>query len=463
MLGLMPKPRTLYTCDACGARHLKWQGRCPECGAWNALAETREGARPGQPWVSSGTDATRLDRLDVSRVARIGTGLAEFDRVLGGGLVPGSVVLIGGDPGIGKSTLLLSVAANAAAAGGIFYVTGEESLDQIALRGERLGVAAAPVELLAETCVEAVLARAGEHPPRVLVIDSIQTLYSERSDSAPGSVSQLREAAAQLVRFAKAANVATLLVGHVTKEGTLAGPRVLEHMVDTVLYFESDVGSRFRIIRAVKNRFGAANELGFFAMSERGFKEVKNPSAIFLAHRSQPVPGTVTLITRESTRPLLVEVQALVDQNQSSYPRRVAQGFETQRLGLLLAVLHRHCGVAAGDSDVFANVVGGLRVTETACDLAVALAVLSSLREAPLPQDLAVFGEVGLTGEIRPVPFGEERIAEARKHGFQRVLLPAANRPKSSPQGMRLLAAERLSDALDLVFAERAAGRHERG
>jgi DNA repair protein RadA/Sms len=390
--------------------------------------------------------------LDVTDIERIGSGSAELDRVLGGGLVPGSVVLIGGDPGIGKSTLLLSAVARVSATRRACYVTGEESLDQIGLRAERLAVGQASVDLLAETSVESIVSRLEAEPPSVLVIDSIQTLYSEHLDSAPGSVSQLRECAAQLVRFAKNRAVATVLVGHVTKEGMLAGPRVLEHMVDTVLYFQSDVGSRFRIIRAVKNRFGAANEVGFFVMSEQGFKEVKNPSAIFLARRTEPVPGSITLVTHESTRPLLVEVQALVDQNTGSHPRRVAQGLDTHRLDLLLAVLHRHCGIGLGDSDVFANVVGGLKIAETAADLPVTLALLSSFRERALPGDLVAFGEIGLTGEVRPIPYGEERLAEARKHGFKRALVPSANRPRATIEGLEVIAVERLSQALDAVL-----------
>jgi DNA repair protein RadA/Sms len=396
-------------------------------------------------------ELTRLDRVDVTRVERLGTGLGELDRVLGGGLVPGSVVLLGGDPGIGKSTLLLRALANLAPEAAACYVTGEESLDQIGLRARRLGVERAPLQLLAETCVESLLARLeSEKGLRVLAVDSIQTLFSEELQSAPGSVSQLRECAAQLVRFAKARQVATILVGHVTKEGTLAGPRVLEHMVDTVLYFESDLGSRFRIIRAQKNRFGASNEMGFFVMTEDGFREVKNPSAIFLARHSEPVAGSVTLVTREGTRPVLVEVQALVDHSQSPTPRRLAQGLDSQRLGLLLAVLHRHYAIACGDSDVFANVVGGLRVGETAADLAVALAVVSSLRELPVPQDLAVFGEIGLTGEIRPVPFGEERLLEAQKHGFKRALAPRANVPRRALE-IDVVAVDRLGDALVML------------
>jgi DNA repair protein RadA/Sms len=396
-------------------------------------------------------ELTRLDRVDVTSAQRLSTGLGELDRVLGGGLVPGGVVLLGGDPGIGKSTLLLRALANIAPHAAACYVTGEESPDQIGLRARRLGVTQAPVELLAETCVESVLEQLEAKPgAAVLAIDSIQTLYSRELQSAPGSVSQLRECAAQLVRFAKARQVATLLIGHVTKEGTLAGPRVLEHMVDTVLYFESDVGSRYRIVRAAKNRFGAANEMGFFVMSDDGFREVKNPSAIFLSRRAEPVPGSVTLVTREGTRSVLVEVQALLDPSQAQSPRRVAQGFDGQRLGLLLAVLHRHCGVASGSSDVFANVVGGLRVTETAADLAVALAVVSSQRERPVPPDVVVFGEIGLTGEIRPVPFGEERLLEAEKHGFRRALVPRANVPRRALE-VAVTPLDRLSDALSVL------------
>ncbi len=450
----MAKAKTMFVCESCGGQQPKWQGQCPDCGAWNTLNEAAAPrARAESAQYTGSVELTRLDRVDVSRVERISTGLVEFDRVLGGGLVPGGVVLIGGDPGIGKSTLLLRALANLAPRVACCYVTGEESLDQIGLRAQRLGVGQVPLDLLAETCVETVLGGVGTHQRLgVLAIDSIQTLFSAALQSAPGSVSQLRECAAQLVRFAKTRNVATILVGHVTKEGTLAGPRVLEHMVDTVLYFESDVGSRFRIVRAVKNRFGAANEMGFFVMSEEGFREVKNPSAIFLARHGTPVAGSVTLVTREGTRPVLVEVQALVDHSQAQSPRRLAQGFDSQRLGLLLAVLHRHCGFASADSDVFANIVGGLRVGETAADLAVALAVVSSLTERPIPQDLAVFGEIGLTGEIRPVPFGEERLAEAQKHGFRRALVPRANAPRRS-LGIEVLPVEQLREALALVHS----------
>ena len=393
----------------------------------------------------------RLDALDVPDAERLSSGLAEFDRVLGGGLVPGSVVLIGGDPGIGKSTLLLRVLAGLSAQRPVCYVTGEESLAQIGLRARRLGCADAPIELLAETQVETVLGQLQASRAEVIVVDSVQTLYSDSLQSAPGSVSQLRESAAALVRFAKTRNATVILVGHVTKEGTLAGPRVLEHMVDTVLYFESEFGSRFRIVRAAKNRFGAANELGFFAMTEQGFAEVRNPSAIFLARRDRDVAGTATLATREGTRTVLVEVQALVDQSAGTGGRRIAHGLDTQRLGLLLAVVHRHCGILVSDGDVYANAVGGLRIVETAADLAVTLAVLSSFREIPLPRSLVVFGEVGLTGEVRPVPFGEERLLEAAKHGFTRAIVPRHNEPKRDC-GIEVVPVDRLTDAIAAAF-----------
>ncbi|MGD2166682.1 MAG: DNA repair protein RadA [Gammaproteobacteria bacterium] len=445
----MAKPRTTYSCGQCGAQHLKWQGQCPDCGAWNSLAEQTGRARESH--YAGESRIERLDAVEADSGNRMPSGLREFDRVLGGGLVPGSVVLIGGDPGIGKSTLLLKVLAALAAARPVCYVTGEESLAQIGLRAQRLGVAEAPVELLAETQIEAVLGQLQATRAEVIVVDSVQTLYTETLQSAPGSVSQLRECAAALVRFAKTRQVTVILVGHVTKEGTLAGPRVLEHMVDTVLYFESDVGSRFRIVRAAKNRFGAANELGFFAMTEQGFTEVRNPSAIFLAQRERDVAGTATLATREGTRTVLVEVQALVDQSGSQGGRRIATGLDAQRLGLLLAVVHRHCGIALSDCDVYANAVGGLRIFETAADLAVTLAVLSSLRERPLSGGLVVFGEVGLTGEVRPVPFGEERLIEAAKHGFTRAIVPRQNAPKRDCP-IEVVAVERLTDAIAAAF-----------
>jgi DNA repair protein RadA/Sms len=449
----MARAKRTFTCGQCGAEHAQWAGQCADCGSWNSLAEARptpDRARRAQ--LAGEIDLSRLDAIPIDEAVRSSSGLSEFDRVLGGGLVSGSVVLIGGDPGIGKSTLLLRVLANLAAASPACYVTGEESLQQIALRADRLGVRQAPVELMAETHVESILATLAKAPPAVLVVDSVQTLYSDSLQSAPGSVSQLRESAAQLVRFAKTRGVATLLVGHVTKEGTLAGPRVLEHMVDTVLYFESDSGSRYRIIRAAKNRFGAANEMGFFVMEAAGFKEVRNPSAIFLSRRREPVPGSVTLVTREGTRPVLVEVQALVDRSLGQSPRRVAQGVDAQRLGLLLAVLHRHCAIDIGDSDVFANVVGGLKVGETAVDLALSLAMLSSFREQAVAGNTVAFGEVGLTGEIRPVPFGEERLAEAAKHGFTRALVPKDNLPRRD-LGIEVVPLRRLAEAVELLRA----------
>ncbi len=451
----MARPKTVYTCSACGGQTPQWTGRCPDCGAWNTLSEVRAVAagparRPGGLAGAEGTGITRLERVAGAETVRTSTGFDELDRVLGGGLVPGAVVLLGGDPGIGKSTLLLQAMAGVAERLTALYVTGEESPQQVGLRAERLGLSAGEVRLLAETAVERILEAAQAERPQVLVADSIQTLYAETLQSAPGSVSQVRECAAQLVRYAKRAGTALFLVGHVTKEGAIAGPRVLEHMVDTVLYFEGDPGGRYRVIRAVKNRFGAANELGVFAMTERGLKQVTNPSAIFLSRHEEPVSGSVIMVTREGSRPLLVEAQALVDESHIANPRRVALGLEQNRLAMLLAVLHRHGGVATYDQDVFANVVGGVRVAETAADLAVLIAVLSSYRGRPLPPDLVVFGEIGLAGEVRPVPNGQERLREAAKHGFKQALIPKANAPKDrSLEGMELLPVARLGEAIE--------------
>ena len=391
----------------------------------------------------------QLGSVQPGQESRIPVGMEEFDRVLGGGLVAGSVVLIGGDPGIGKSTLLLQALAAFSTRLKALYVTGEESPEQVALRSRRLGVSADEVHLLAETSVERILEHARNETPQVMVIDSIQTLYTEILQSAPGSVSQVRESAAQLVRFAKQSGTARLLVGHVTKEGTLAGPRVLEHMVDTVLYFEGDSGGRYRIVRAIKNRFGAVNELGVFAMTGKGLKQIRNPSSIFLSRHEQPVAGSVIMVTMEGTRPLLLEVQALVDDSQLANPRRVTLGPEQNRLAMLLAVQHRHGGVQMSDQDVFVNVVGGVRVSETAADLPVLLAVLSSFRNQTLPNDLIVFGEVGLAGEIRPVPNGQERLREAAKLGFKHALIPAANAPKAGVDGLEIHAVARYADVLD--------------
>lgn len=450
----MAKPKSQFTCTACGAVAPKWAGQCGDCGAWNTLVESiapskRPGGRGGGYSGASDAAVTPLGRVSVSETERRATGIGELDRVLGGGLVPGAVVLLGGDPGIGKSTLLLQVLAKMAGSAKGLYVTGEESLEQVALRSRRLGLQSDAVEALTETNVEAVVAQAERHRPDVLVVDSIQTLFTGELQSAPGSVSQVRETAAQLVRLAKSTGITLFLVGHVTKEGAIAGPRVLEHMVDAVLYFEGDGGSRYRVIRAMKNRFGAVNELGVFAMTEQGLKGVTNPSAIFLSRHPGPIPGSAVLVTREGTRPLLVEVQALVDQSHLSNPRRVTVGLDHNRLAMLLAVLHRHGGVALYDHDVFVNAVGGMRVSETASDLPVVLAVLSSFRDRPLPEGQVIFGEVGLAGEVRPVPNGEERLREAVKHGFRRAVVPKANAPKQPLKGLEIVAVSRLSEALD--------------
>ncbi|MGB9430495.1 MAG: DNA repair protein RadA [Gammaproteobacteria bacterium] len=451
----MNKIRTLYVCDACGGRSLKWAGQCPDCGAWNTLAEARAPEKPArgrQPGAAGASQVRALTEVKGKTQARVGTGLTELDRVLGGGLVAGSVTLIGGDPGIGKSTLLLQAAANLTETGSVLYISGEESPEQVGLRAQRLGVAERPLQLAAETCVERMLETAAKLKPAVLVVDSIQTMFTEILQSAPGAVAQLRESTGLLVRFAKSSGTAVFLVGHVTKEGAIAGPRVLEHMVDTVLYFENDAGSRYRVIRAVKNRFGAANELGVFAMTESGLKEIKNPSAIFLSRHATPVSGSAITVIREGSRPMLIEVQALVDESHLANPRRVAVGLDQNRLSMLLAVLHRHGGVAMFDRDVFVNVVGGLRVTETAADLPILLAALSSYRDKPLPNDLVLFGEVGLAGEIRPVYNGEERLREAAKHGFKRAIVPAGNAPrKNSIDGIQVTQVSRLSEALDAI------------
>jgi DNA repair protein RadA/Sms len=456
----MARVRTQFVCGACGATTLKWQGQCPGCAEWNTLVEQYQETTSGtQRRVSgyAGETPQLLRNVHEEAESRSPTGLVELDRVLGGGMVEGSVVLIGGDPGIGKSTLLLQASASLQSRMPVIYVTGEESLRQVSLRARRLGLDAGEVALLAETCVERIVATAREQRPRAMVIDSVQTMFSESLQSAPGAVSQLRESAAALVRFAKQTGTAVFLVGHVTKEGVIAGPRVLEHMVDTVLYFESDAGSRYRIVRAVKNRFGAANEIGVFAMTDAGLREVHNPSAIFLSRHAEPVSGSAVFVTREGSRPLLGEMQALVDESRLNNPRRLAVGFDQQRLAMLLAVLHRHAGVVTHDQDVFLNVVGGLRVAETAADLAAVVATLSSLRDRSVPQGTVLLGELGLAGEIRPVPFGEERLAEAAKHGFSRAIVPTENVPRARVQASQLPALEvigagRLSEALDQVF-----------
>jgi DNA repair protein RadA/Sms len=419
------------------------------------MAETVSGGAHSAPPRTNGNPVKQPSTLAAetqSEQPRWPTGSVELDRVLGGGLVPGSVTLLGGDPGIGKSTLMLQAAAALNDRGTVLYATGEESLQQVALRGRRLGLKAATARLIAETCVEDILAAAAGMEARILIVDSIQTMYTRRVESAPGAVAQLRECTAELVRFAKSGGTAVLLVGHVTKEGQIAGPRVLEHMVDTVLYFESDTGSRFRVLRSVKNRYGAANEIGVFAMVEQGLREVTNPSAIFLSRHAQPVSGSVITVMREGTRSLLIEVQVLADANQGTNPRRVAVGIDGNRLTMLLAVAHRHGGLALHGQDVFANVVGGVRLAETAGDLAIVLAARSSLRDLPVPNSLIVFGELGLAGEIRPVPFGEERLREAAKHGFTAALVPEANVPKRPPAGMQVTGVARLAQALDACW-----------
>jgi DNA repair protein RadA/Sms len=447
-----PVKSSTYICDACGGASSKWSGQCPDCGAWNTLTESRiEPARGRRTGAKAQVRATEsLGAIAVRATPRRSSGVAELDRVLGGGLVTGSVVLIGGDPGIGKSTLLLQ--SMAALEQGALYVTGEESLEQVALRARRLGLSAPALRLLADNHLETILATVERSPPEVLVLDSIQTLYTDALQSAPGSVAQVRETAAGLVRLAKTRGVTVILVGHVTKEGALAGPRVLEHMVDTVLYFEGDRQTSFRLLRAVKNRFGPVNEIGVFAMTEKGLKEVGNPSALFVTRDHAASPGSVIFGAQEGTRPMLVEVQALVDRSALASPRRLTVGLDQNRLSMLLAVLNRHAGMSFHDHDVFVNVVGGVRVTEPAADLAVLLAVASSLRNRPLPEDLVVFGEAGLAGEVRPVQRGVERAREAVKLGYGRVLLPEANRSRAFPRDINAIGVSRVSDALAKAF-----------
>ncbi|MBK7898256.1 MAG: DNA repair protein RadA [Azonexus sp.] len=445
----MAKAKSLYLCNECGASSPKWQGQCPGCGEWNTLVESvvqETAAGRFQP-IAPGARLRVLSSIEARETERLSTGVGEFDRALGGGLVAGGVVLIGGDPGIGKSTLLLQALAALAASEAVLYVSGEESGEQVALRARRLGLETGNLPLLAEINLEAILAVLKAEKPRVAVIDSIQTLWSDALSSAPGSVAQVRECAAQLTRVAKQLGVTVILVGHVTKEGSLAGPRVLEHIVDTVLYFEGDTHSSFRLVRSCKNRFGAVNELGVFAMTDRGLKGVSNPSALFLSRHGHDVAGSCVMVTQEGTRPLLVEIQALVDSAHGN-PRRLTVGLEPQRLAMLLAVLHRHAGVACYDQDVFVNAVGGVRISEPAADLAVVLAIVSSLRNKPLPSKLVVFGEVGLAGEIRPAPRGQERLKEAAKLGFTRALVPEANRPRQAIAGLEVVAVSRVEDAV---------------
>lgn len=449
----MAKQKTIYACTECGGQTLKWQGQCPHCQAWNSLIETiaEKSVSRFSP-VSEIDQVQNLSDIEAREEPRYPTGLEELDRVLGGGLVHGGVVLLGGDPGIGKSTLLLQALSHMSMQHSVLYVSGEESAQQVALRARRLALDVQAVHLLAEIQLEKIQSVLAEHKPMVAVIDSIQTVYSEVLQSAPGSVAQVRECAAQLTRLAKASGICIILVGHVTKEGALAGPRVLEHMVDTVLYFEGDMHSSFRMIRAFKNRFGAVNELGVFAMSEKGLREVRNPSALFLSHHDEQVPGTCVMVTQEGTRPLLVEIQALVDEARSPNPRRLCVGLEQNRLAMLLAVLHRHAGIPCYDQDVFVNAVGGVKITEPGADLAVMLAIVSSLKNKPLAEKMIVIGEIGLAGEVRPVQRGQERLKEAAKLGFKQAIIPLANKPKQSIPGFQIIAVGRIRDAVAQMY-----------
>ena len=456
----MAKAKTAFVCNDCGADFPKWQGQCGECQAWNTLTEFRLSA-PAAKKGSSGRAATRggfagslaavkrLEDVSIVDLPRLASGFDEFDRVLGGGFVPGASILIGGHPGAGKSTLLLQALCRLASSHSALYVTGEESPEQIALRANRLQLPTDQLQLMAETDVDAILASAESLQPKILVVDSIQVVHSDTLTSAPGSVSQVRDCASQLTRYAKQTGTVLILVGHVTKDGSLAGPKVLEHMIDCSILLEGDHDTRYRTLRGQKNRFGAVNELGIFAMTDTGMREVTNPSAIFLDRSEHIAPGTTVVVVWEGTRPLLVEIQALVDDSSLGNPRRVTVGFEQNRLAMLLAVLHRHGGIQVGDQDVFANVVGGVRVMETSADLALLLAVVSSLRDRPLPQDWVVFGEVGLSGEIRPVASGQERLAEAAKHGFRRAIVPKGNAPKKPIPNLEVVPVSRLSEALE--------------
>jgi DNA repair protein RadA/Sms len=447
----LKKAKSAYVCSDCGATALQWFGACPSCGAAGTLTETAAERSPARRPAGGTPGAVSLSEVETRETERLSTGIDELDRVLGGGLVSGQVALIGGDPGIGKSTLLLQTLAFMGATSRTLYVSGEESAEQVALRARRLALDARPVHLIAEIQLERILAALEAQRPQVAVIDSIQTLWTETLQSAPGSVAQVRECSAQLARHAKKTGTALFIIGHVTKEGTIAGPRVLEHIVDTVLYFEGDTHSSFRLVRAVKNRFGAVNELGVFAMTDKGLRAVSNPSALFLSHHEKNVPGSCVLATLEGTRPLLVEIQALVDSAHTPNPRRLSVGLEQNRLAMLLAVLHRHAGIATWEQDVFVNAVGGVRIGEPAADLAVSLAVVSSLTDRPIPGKVAVFGEVGLAGEVRPAPRGQDRLREAAKLGFEKAIVPRANQPKAKVAGLEVIPVERVDQAVQVL------------
>jgi DNA repair protein RadA/Sms len=444
----------VFVCGSCGGETLKWQGQCPLCGEWNSLEQkSAAGARPAAAAVATSLSA---GMREAARAARIASGAAELDRVLGGGIVPGAVILLGGDPGIGKSTLLLQVAAFVATSRAVLYASGEESVAQVSLRAQRLALSGEGLGVAAETDLAAILALATERRAAVLVIDSIQTVQCGSAGAGAGAVSQLRECTAELVRFAKSTGTAVIIIGHVTKEGTIAGPRLLEHLVDTVLYFESESGSRYRIVRTTKNRFGAANELGFFAMTAGGLKEVKNPAAIFLARAPQPAPGSIVTVTRDGGRPLLIELQALVDRMRFGAPRRIAQGLDANRLAMLLAAANRHAGLSLQEHDVFVNVVGGIEISETSWDLPVLIALASSLNGRAVPAELVAFGEIGLTGEVRPVAYGDERLREAQAQGFRIAVVPQGNAPRKLPQDIRVVAVSRIAEALEAALSPAA-------
>jgi DNA repair protein RadA/Sms len=449
----MAKPATVYVCADCGAETLKWQGQCPQCARWNTLEQRTVTRRPAPASGPLAAAPAPVEQITAGELARVSTGMAELDRVFGGGLIPGSVTLLGGEPGIGKSTLLLQLADHAARSTPTLYLSAEESAAQIGVRARRLGIGAAGLRVIADTDIDAAMTAARDAAARLLIVDSIQTVQLASVGTPAGAITQLKECTAQLVRFAKASGISVVIVGHVTKDGAIAGPRMLEHLVDTVLYFESDASSRFRNVRATKNRFGSVGELAFFHMGEQGLREVRNPSAIFLARAPIPAPGSIVTVTRDGRRPLLVELQALVDRMRFGAPRRVAQGLDSQRVAMLLAVLNRHGGVSLQEHDVFVNLVGGLEVTETACDLPVALALASSLADKAMAQSVVAFGELGLTGELRPVAYGEERLREAAKQGFTTALVPKDNAPRAPIEGLKVVALARIDEALKAALA----------
>jgi DNA repair protein RadA/Sms len=452
----MARISPVFVCSACNGETLKWQGQCPLCGEWNSLEQRVVSARGAQPGAARSLEAGPPRRLDAAVTGlgkRLASGHDELDRVMGGGIVPGSVTLLGGDPGIGKSTLLLQVAAYASRANAVLYASGEESASQIALRAQRLSIDGQKLEVVTESSLEGILALTSERKGTLLVVDSIQTVESNKVATSAGAVSQLRECTAELVRYAKSTATAVIIIGHVTKEGTIAGPRMLEHLVDTVLYFESEAGSRYRIVRSTKNRFGAVNELGFFAMGEGGLKEVRNPSAIFLSRAPEAAPGSIVTVTREGGRPLLIELQALVDRMRFGAPRRIAQGLDSNRVAMLLAVMNRHGQISLQEHDVFVNVVGGIQIGETGWDLPVVLALASSLSDRTIPNSLISFGEIGLTGEVRPVAYGEERLREAHKQGFKVAIVPKDNAPRKPLEGFQVIPVSRVGEALETAFA----------